>query len=222
MELVMRNLKMMGFVVGLLAALVVMTGCTVVTGSGDVETESRDVSAFSRIELNGEGDLYIVQGDEVSLTIEAEDNLLPYLNSGVRGDTLVIGTEDNISLNTTEPIIYRVTVMDLSQVEVNGSATVVAEGLDQEQLEVEVSGSADVTLSGEVADITVSISGSGDYDGEDLINAKTTLEISGSGNAVVNASEELDVDISGSGDVTYLGDPKVSQSVSGSGSVQAR
>ncbi|HZD61139.1 MAG TPA: hypothetical protein VE439_11905, partial [Anaerolineae bacterium] len=43
-----------------------------VTGSGNVTTESREVSGFNEISLSGRGNLIIEQGNEESLRIEAE------------------------------------------------------------------------------------------------------------------------------------------------------
>jgi hypothetical protein len=46
-----------------------------------------------------------------------------------------------------------------------------------------------------------------------------TVRVSGSGEAVVNVADELDVDVSGSGGVQYIGDPTVAESISGSGDI---
>ncbi len=48
-----------------------------VTGSGNVITETRDVSGFSRIEMLSSGEIVVRVGDVETLTISGEDNLLP-------------------------------------------------------------------------------------------------------------------------------------------------
>src|SRR5262249_24541080 len=53
----------------------------VVRGSGNVKSESRDVRDFDRVGVSGVGTLTITQGSTESLTIQAEDNLLPLLRS---------------------------------------------------------------------------------------------------------------------------------------------
>ena len=50
-------------------------------GSGDVITETRQVSNFTRIELDGSGDVEIVFGNKESITIEAEDNIMPLIET---------------------------------------------------------------------------------------------------------------------------------------------
>ena len=62
--------------------------------------------------------------------------------------------------------------------------------------------------------------GSGDVDMEKVEALQVSINIVGSGSAVVSVIEELDVNIMGSGDVLYSGKPEVSQSVLGSGDVE--
>src|SRR5690242_12646963 len=54
-----------------------------VHGSGNVVTEARPVSGFDRVSVSGAGQLKVTQGDAESLTIETDDNLLPYIRSEV-------------------------------------------------------------------------------------------------------------------------------------------
>jgi hypothetical protein len=77
-------------------------------------------------------------------------------------------------------------------------------------------------LNGRTGNVEVRISGSGGFDGEDLVSPSGKVTISGSGSALMNASDELDVTISGSGGVTYMGNPVLDQTISGSGDVSQR
>ena len=52
-------------------------GFQMVTGSGNIVTETRNVSGFTSITLAGIGNLYLTQGAAESVRIEAEDNLIP-------------------------------------------------------------------------------------------------------------------------------------------------
>jgi hypothetical protein len=223
----MRNHRMLVVLLPVIGILAVLTGCeafgtTIVDGSGSVVSEPRQVGEFSRIRLDNSGELHIVQGDAVSVTIEAEDNLLPYLTTEVSGDELVLTTLENVSLRTTKPIIYQITVVDLSLIEINGSATIAAENLSLDMLQLDISGTGHVTLSGEIEEMIIAISGTGTYNAEALVNAKTTLNISGTGEAAVNASDVLIVDISGTAQVTYTGDPQVTQKITGTGTVKQK
>lgn len=199
------------------AALLVLTGCSVVNGSGQTKSETRPVSGFTGIELSGIGEVTIEQGDAEALTIEADDNVLPALTSEVDGSVLRLGTKPRTRVQTRNPIRYRVTVEELDRIDLSGSGTVTAVDLKLTTLDINISGSGTMDLAGSADQQEVEVSGSGRYEAARLPSRSVSIDISGSGKATVAASEQLRVDISGSGTVTYSGDPTVDQSISGSG-----
>lgn len=228
-----------------LLALVALSACTTtivggIRGSGNMETETRDVSGFSEIVVEGSGTVDVEVTGTESLTIEAEDNLLPRLTSDVEGGRLVLGVSGSIT--TTRGIVYTITAASLEgivitgsadvdsgpvtadgfTVEISGSGTVDLAELSATSLDVTIPGSGDMEVAGVVDDLEVTIPGSGTFRAEALEAATGTVTISGSGDAVVNVSDSLDVTISGSGTVEYLGSPAVSTSISGSGDVRQR
>jgi hypothetical protein len=229
-------------VVALVAGLFLSTCGAGVRGSGNVTSESRDVSDFDEVVLEGIGNLTIQQTGSETLTIEAEDNIIPYLKTEVEGDRLVIGVEDNTTINSSEPINYRLTVKDLNALTLSGSGNIATTAISTDELaltvsgsgnigapdtstdelQVELSGSGSVRAAGKTDSQDIDIPGSGSYDAEDLESRETEIDLGGSGRATVNVSDELDVRISGSGSVEYSGDPTVSQDISGSGNVRQR
>jgi hypothetical protein len=227
----------------LLSLLVLLAACTDFIGergSGDVVTENREVSGFNEIDLAGQGRVEIVFGDSESLVIEAEDNLMRYLTSDVRGETLVLGTTENIA--PTEDVVYAVTATSLEALVVSGSGEILAPDAGSDVLTVDVSGSGDIFMTdmevdqlvtsiggsgyievtGVVDDLVATISGSGELNAEALSADTATVAISGSGDAVVNVSDTLMAEISGSGSIEYLGSPSVESDISGSGDIEAR
>jgi hypothetical protein len=203
--------------VAILAALLVLTGCSVVNGSGQTKSETRPVSGFTGIELSGTGEVTIEQGEAESLTVEADDNVLPALTSEVEDSVLRLGTKRRTRVQTRNPIRYRVTVTDLARLDLSGSGSITGANLQVDTLRVNISGSGTMDLAGSADQQEVEVSGSGRYDAAGLPSRSVSVEISGSGRAEVAAAEQLRVDISGSGTVTYSGDPQVDQSISGSG-----
>ena len=201
----------------LLAVGSVVTACSATAGSGQLATQSRQVSGFTSVELTGVGELSIDQTGTESLTVSAEDNLLPLLTSRVEGDTLILGKKPNTSIVTSKPITYTLTMKDVTGLAVSGSGTINAPKLTTAALRIEISGSGVITTAGNVDNQSLEISGSGRYLADGLTSKTTTAEISGSGTGNVVASNALDVKISGSGTLTYSGNPQVSQMVSGSG-----
>lgn len=188
--------------------------------ASDVSSEPRDVSGFSEVELKGVGNLSIQQTGTESLSVEAVEDILPKIRTEVDNNRLLIGPEPNTSISTTEPINYKLSVKDLNALKVSGSGDVEAEDISTDELAVTISGTADVEMSGSADSQDVEISGSGDYKAEDLESKVVKIDVGGSGSALINVSEELDVEVSGSGSVEYVGNPTVKQDVSGAGEVR--
>jgi Putative auto-transporter adhesin, head GIN domain len=192
-----------------------------VQGSGNVITESREVSGFEEIVLDGSGRVEVAVSGSESLTIEAEDNIMPLLETQVRDGRLVLGNTRSIS--PTVDVVYTITAATLDGLDISGSGVVVATGVDGTDFNVDISGSGNVELEGTLSGLlSVSISGSGEFDGESLSSPEGRVDVSGSGNAVVNVTDSLAVSVSGSGDVSYIGQPTVDSAVSGSGNVSQR
>ncbi|HXE55019.1 MAG TPA: head GIN domain-containing protein [Tepidisphaeraceae bacterium] len=197
-------------------------GGQVVVGSGKASEESRAVGRFDVISIGGSGRLIFRQGDEESLKIKADDNVLQYLTSSVEGNELRLGVRGNTSLQTHSPIVYTVTARDLKAVHLSGSVAAQLDSVSTDRLEVSISGTGNVVVTGRAKQQTVDISGSGDYDGAACPGATGEVHISGTGHVIVNVSGHLDAHISGSGDVDYLGHPSVSSHVSGTGHISSR
>jgi hypothetical protein len=212
----------------LLVLGLVMSACTIPLryeeGSGVLVTEQRDVSGFDRVSFEGFGTLIIVHGSEESLTIEAEDNILPKIETKVRGGTLEIGFDTNSwqdIIRPTKSITYTLTVKTLDGIALSGAGSIEAKDVDAERFDVELSGAGSIEVSGFAASQEINVSGAGSYDSAELQSEHIDVNISGAGNATVWATESLDVNISGVGNVSYYGDPQVRESVSGLGSLKA-
>jgi hypothetical protein len=84
---------------------------------------------------------------------------------------------------------------------------------------VTVGGSGDLTSAGKADVLQLTVTGTGNFVGTDLATGRTTVQHTGMGKAVVNASKQLDVNIVGNGTVEYVGSPQVRKSLLGLGSV---
>jgi putative autotransporter adhesin-like protein len=211
-------------------------------GSGNVISESRDVGDFTEVVLSGVGQLHIAQTGSESLTIEAEDNIVPLLTSEVRGQRLVLGTEPGAHFSPKRPIRYTLTVKDLSAIRISGAGNVdvpalgtaslrlelsgagnlTVTGLAADSLDVSLSGAGSATCAGEVRSQDVRISGAGSYHGDDLASVNARAVISGTGSAQLRVSEQLDARVSGVGSIVYSGNPTLRKSISGVGHVSQR
>jgi hypothetical protein len=193
-----------------------------IAGSGHVVTEARTVSGFRKISMGGTGRLVVDQSGDETLSIETDDNLLPYLTSEVVNGELRLATKLGAHVNPTRDIVYRVTAKAVEGLSIAGSGSIDATRLSGDQLTASASGSGDIKLAGQIHTLRIEIAGSGRYAGADLQAADATIHIAGSGDAVIAAAEKLDVSIAGAGSVEYIGNPTVTQSIAGAGSVHKR
>lgn len=100
--------------------------------------------------------------------MEAEEGVLPKIRTEVVDGRLVIGPEPNTGIEMTEPIDYELTVDDLVALELSGSGDVDAEGIDADELGVDISGSGAMKTSGRAESQEVHVSGSASYEAQDL------------------------------------------------------
>ncbi len=190
-------------------------------GSGDLQTETRDVDNFKRVKLKGSFDVFITVGKKQSVTVTFDDNLLELVETEVQGKTLILDTEGNFRSKRSCKI--EITVPELEYVKLSGSGDIIIEELDEDFFEYQLSGSGDISAEGRVKDLELHLSGSGDIDTRNLIADDVYAKISGSGGIKVYAKNSLDGKVSGSGDIVYYGNPKhVNNKVSGSGSIRKR
>ena len=191
----------------------------IIEGSGHVITTEREISSFSRIEINLGADLTLVQGDEKSLVIAGDDNLMDYIQTEVSGNRLIVSTPDNVSLRSSRPIQLTVGFENLTEIEVRGSSAIRAGNLDLERLMISFSGSGSTSLTGAVGNQTIIVRGMATINNLDLVSQQVSIDISGNGTIEVNAEESLDVSVAGMGNIHYTGSPTITQNISGAATI---
>jgi len=209
-----------------------------VQGSGKIASEDRQVQGIRGVTLATTGDLTIALGSQESLRIEAEDNLLPYLETQVRNGTLTIGTRPNTNLRPTRPIRYALTVKSLEALSTTSSGNIAGPllpadrftatisssgnmrlaGLNANSLQVLISSSGNLEISeGEVKQQNITISSSGQYKAGGVRSQTADVRLSSSGNATIWVTGSLNAQLSSSGNVNYYGKPAITQRMSSSG-----
>ena len=239
------------FAIVVLAALAAVAAVAVTKrhSSGEVQSETRSVPGFNRIEVAGLAEVTLRQGRTEAVSVEAPAQMLPRIRTEVRDRTLIVTISQQRRwrdwLDATgagrTPRIF-IDLVSIEQVESAGAVKLVADSLHAESLHIdslgassikiadlqasrlhlEGSGAIKAQLAGKVGTQVVDISGAGSYQAAGLLSDKADVRVSGAGKAAVNASTSLKVDISGAGVVEYIGDPKIEQVISGVGKVRRR
>ncbi|MBK5203050.1 MAG: DUF2807 domain-containing protein [Prolixibacteraceae bacterium] len=210
------------------------------------EQENRKVSPFNGISLKISAELYLMQGNSQSVSINADASTLENLITEVKGHVLIIRSikkdffssakpNKNIKIYITCPEISSISVMGTGNVfnknlltsriidlSVMGSGNIVLSGLNTESVKGTIMGSGKISLASRnvTNKFKLIISGSGYYKGSEFPAKNVNIKISGSGDAVVNATNDLDVHISGSGEVMYTGNPNITTAIIGSGKIK--
>jgi hypothetical protein len=226
-------------IAALLCAVVAASGCIMTqgTGSGKVINQSKSIRGVNQVNLNGTGTLVLQQGDEETLVVEAEDNIIPHVQTKVNGNNLDISYDTNTPMPTKD-VRFIITVKDINSVTINGAGKVQSSGLNVNQLAITLNGAGEstindlntkkltvtmnagkVTMTGNATEQTLNINGAGDYNTQGLESNIATININGAGTAVVKVAQTLNVIISGAGTVSYFGNPQVNQQINGPGTV---
>jgi hypothetical protein len=210
-------------------------------GNGDVQSQNRHIAGFDAVSSSGDYHVSVMPGNEFSVQVRAESNLLPYIETELHGTTLHIGTVGLHTLRHHDPIEVFITQPQLTGLNLSGSGFIKTGSFTCENLQIGVSGSGEInakvnaktvkanvsgsgsiTLAGNAEASDYRISGSGKINTYDLIQNYCQSSISGSGDVYANVVETLHASISGSGCVYYIGNPSVQASISGSGKVVAK
>ena len=209
-----------------------------IQGSGNVRKQTRELAHFTGVSLSLPASMELRIGNTEGITIEADDNILPHIETVIEGGVLKIRpVKRNMQLNVRHLKIV-VNAKEVEKLSLGGSGSIESDALRGKKLTFDLGGSGSINLKGIEAEavavsvggsgnlksgagtagtLSVSIGGSGDVDVGQVKSGDASVSVAGSGEAIVWASGELSVTIAGSGDVNYYGDPRLSRSVVGSG-----
>lgn len=174
------------------------------------------VGGVTSVDFLGPGTLLITKGPD-SLKIEAPDGLLALMTKQVLNAKLTLGFRASSEPANAGAVVFRLSLEHLQQIQSIGFGAIEVAGISEPFLRVEGIGSGSTSVSGEVDELTLSLTGSGDFDGSGLDAQRATAKLSGSGDARLKVSEQLQAELSGSGSVEFTGNPMVTQNASGSG-----
>ena len=208
-----------------------------IKGEDDPIIRTVDITPFSAIHLKGSAEINISQGMEQRVEIKAPENIIQLLNTSVVDNTWEIAFKECVRTGTLE---INITIPDINAITITGSGNVKSRNnLNVEQMEISVtgsgnvdlllncreiktdlSGSGDIKLGGSTINHEINISGSGNVNAFDFSSVVTKVKIKGSGDAKVNATEQIDANVSGSGNVEYKDTgARVISDIQGSGDI---
>lgn len=203
-------------------------------------TEIREVGEFDQIQVKGIGKFFVQQGAEQSVSVEADEQVIKRVTTEVVNRKLVfdIGRDwmERLSMGleflSSREIVLRVTVRELKGLEIlgacdleasqirgdefdlrmSGASNVKILELDTNKVHTEMPGAGRVLVTGKTGDQDVTLTGAGQYDAAHLESKNAKVALTGVGNAIVWAKENLEVSVTGVGSIEYYGSPHIKQS----------
>jgi hypothetical protein len=203
-------------------------GCFVseITGSGNLETRSKDFSGFTKIEANNGFEVIVTKSSTFSVEIIADDNVHKYLDISKSGDTLKIQTESGhtwhsvtLRANITMPDINEIDLSSGALVDVTGfsfihdfkvnlsSGSHVTGEIDVGNADFNLSSGSHITLTGSADDLEADGSSGSHFNLEDFALNHADIALSSGSHATINVGGTLDVNLSSGSHVTYSGNP---------------
>ena len=224
---------------------ILMLSCNISFGPGidgnrNVVTQDRSISSdFESVKVSQGLDLYITQGNDVAVSVEADENLHDLIMTDVENGVLSIYTTENIRRAASRKIMLEVS--DISAIKAtSGSDVFSTNTIEVDELELNSTSGADIKLDVKTQTLNChSTSGSdiklrgttklliaeatsgSDIEASSLKAETSKVKASSGADISVNTSKELTATATSGADIRYSGNPeKVDKSDSSSGSVR--
>ena len=231
-----------------LIILVFASGCREIAGrrvkgSGHVITEDRTASGFNNVDISGAIDVYVKQDSATSVKVEADDNILEYIQVHVEGLTLEIYTENNIRLRPSNKIKVYISNSQYKELQISGASSLHTENeitstdaidvslsgasegrleLNAPKVSVNLTGASNASIKGKTKDFEGSASGASKIRGFDLLSENANVDASGASHIEIYASVKIDGEASGASSVNYKGNAQSNVGKSGASSVNKK
>jgi hypothetical protein len=207
-------------IVFLAACVVLAAGCRWVgiRGNRHIKTDQRTISPFANIDASGAFQIEWKSGAP-ALSITTDENLLPYIDNQISGETLHLQTREQIW--PTHGIKVVISSPTRTGAKISGAVKLTANQLSGPRFALESTGAGEVKLEGNTNELLADMTGASDLNAKGLQTKVAEISTTGAADAEIAVSETLKVAITGAGKVSYSGSPKtIEKHISGAGSIR--
>lgn len=227
----------------LLLLLVSTTSCFFdgfgIQGNRNVVSEDRKISSdFEGLKVSEGITVYLSQGNNVDLSVEADENIIDLLVTEIKGDVLHIYFDKNVSRAKARNVYL--TMNKIDEIKTSSGAHVRSEHelksktlvlksssgssmkieLEAQEVEGHTSSGADMRISGTAESFQGSASSGSQIHARDLTTDKSNVDVSSGAGIYIHVEDELTAHASSGGHINYDGNPKVlNKSKSSGGSI---
>ena len=214
-------------------------GCRFKRGSGNVVSESRTEKNFTGVSTSQGFEIEVITGEDYSIKIDADDNLMKYVVTEIRGKVLKVGLENNVNVRNAH-LKARITAPAIETIRASSGASVTVKGImkgentvnldassggtittavDAPFVSAEASSGSEINLSGRTQTLKFQASSSGSINASALLSENAKVSASSGASVKVHASVKLDASASSGANVKYRGGASVTSNASSGGSV---
>ena len=209
----------------LLFALVCITATSCskkIVGSGVVAQEERTMSdTVDALDISSVVKVTVVQGEDASIVVTADDNIFDEIITRVSGNRLVIDLEGGNYKDITAEVL--ITMPNLERIDHDGVSDTEVSGFeDLDELEIESSGVGDIIMNGSADKLVLDYSGVGNFKGFSFEVGTLDLDFSGVGDIEITANDLIEGELDGVGDLEYKGYPTINVEDNGVGKIKNR
>ena len=183
--------------------------------TGPVVSRDFPWAASDRLEVNDVAEITYIQGPVAKLTIEAPKAVL----DDIEIEDGTISRDDHYDWDGKLKVTL--TAPNVHQFDLSGVQSLTLRQFDQQDLEINLSGTGSVTGTGKVKALSLDISGAGSTDLSGMQMDSADVSLSGAGSAKLGPRASANIAISGIGGVELTRKPaNLSTSISGLGQVK--
>ena len=206
-----------------------------VKGNGNVVEETRKTQPFNQIKVSRGMNVYISQGDETKVTVEADENLLDVIETKVQGDVLTITTDGIIrkakvkKVYVTTPEITAIkstagsnvfseTMLNANEMEISATAgSNIKLDINIGSGEISANAGSNIMLEGKSEKLRCKASSGSNIKAEDLRTKEGSARVSSGANIWISTETALEGEASSGGNIFYYGSPEKTEIHSSSG-----
>ncbi|OUJ72882.1 head GIN domain-containing protein [Hymenobacter crusticola] len=199
-------------------------------GSGTIASQQHVVSSFTRLHLSVRGTVELYQGLEEKVVVEADDNLLDYVQVVNSGRTLYVTSENKLRAPAFTRLRVQVYLRQLDELYIASQGAVVCATplVAAESLTIKVYAQGDTALhivapklaltaasqgnlsvAGQADEVVIKLASEGNFDGRDLRAQHLRLRNMSEGNIDLYAEQTIALTHLGQGYIHYGGSARL-------------
>lgn len=179
--------------------------CKPVIGNKKIVSQERTTPSYSQIKVLGNADIVLTEGNVGQIVVETSENVLPYIATEVKGETLVVKLKHYGVSYVPKLKVYVPIDEKFNKITIVGKGEVVSEE----------------NFSLQLQSLEVVLKGNGTFKGKALSACKAILSIAGAGNIEASVTEDVQAKIMGYGNISIFGNPpQRDTNIKGNGKIQ--